>query len=363
MRQLVLAHDVIEHNFQRPRRRDGRRHLQHHRNQHHRQTPAIRLDQTPNQRKQTWPSLRPPRQTRHQSPRPASVLSTQQSMLVRGSCNQHCSATNASLAVPKVDCDRQIPVLASARWRADQGQDFATPSPSHPRGPRLRPRSPPSNQIQAQARAFSPSGRTSPLDPGLDAGSQKGGLHEDVSHQGHPKRGHCRPRRHRQNATGVVVALHRGNDAALGKSCGRHHHHGLGRRRNRQKNFDSNRARLRRMAVHALLRRQSENQSHRSARLFHVHQRSESLAHRRRCRADHRRRSRRRASHHRKSLGLLHRVRHSARVCPHMDGSRTVQLRARDGIAASRYLAATLSLCSCRSAPSAASAASSISSA
>src|SRR3981189_748624 len=25
---------------------------------------------------------------------------------------------------------------------------------------------------------------------------KKGGLHEDVSHQGHSKRGHCRPRRH-----------------------------------------------------------------------------------------------------------------------------------------------------------------------
>src|SRR5260370_798601 len=54
-------------------------------------------------------------------------------------------------------------------------------------------------------------GRTSPY----------GGLHEDVSHQGHPKCWDCRPRRHRQDATGVVVALHRGHDPALGKSCGR----------------------------------------------------------------------------------------------------------------------------------------------
>src|SRR5260370_2725561 len=77
-----------------------------------------------------------------------------------------------------------------------------------------------------------------------------GGLHEDLSHQGHSQRWHCRPRRHRQDATGVVVALHRGHDSALGKSCGRQRHYRLGRRRNRQKNLHSNRSRPRRMARH-----------------------------------------------------------------------------------------------------------------
>src|SRR5207245_4553901 len=70
--------------------------------------------------------------------------------------------------------------------------------------------------------------------------SPSGGLHEELSHQGHSKRRHCRPRRHREDATGVVVTLHLGNDAAVGKSCGRQHHHRLGRRRNRSKDFHSN---------------------------------------------------------------------------------------------------------------------------
>ena len=85
--------------------------------------------------------------------------------------------------------------------------------------------------------------------------------------------------------------------------------------------------------VHAVLRRQSKNQFHRSSRLFHVHHRSQSVVDRRRRRADHRRRARRRASHHRKSLGLLHGIRHSARVCSDLDGPRTLELRALDGIA------------------------------
>src|SRR5712664_2952065 len=77
-----------------------------------------------------------------------------------------------------------------------------------------------------------------------------GGFYEELSHQGHPQRWHCRPRRHRENATGVVVALHRGHDSALGKSCGRQHNHRLGRRRDRQKNLHPNRSRPRRMARH-----------------------------------------------------------------------------------------------------------------
>ena len=66
------------------------------------------------------------------------------------------------------------------------------------------------------------SGRTSPA---RQPRRRSGGLYENVSHQGHSQRWHCRPRRHRKDATGVVVALHGGHDAALGKSCGRHHHH------------------------------------------------------------------------------------------------------------------------------------------
>src|SRR5882762_6741121 len=81
------------------------------------------------------------------------------------------------------------------------------------------------------------SGRTSPY----------GGLHEELSHQGHSKRWHCRPRRHRQDPTGVVVALHRGYDPALGKNCGRQHHDRLGRRRNHAKDFHSNGPCVRRM--------------------------------------------------------------------------------------------------------------------
>ena len=80
--------------------------------------------------------------------------------------------------------------------------------------------------------------------------SPRGGLYEELSHQGHSQRGHCRPRRHRENATGVVVTLHCRHDAALGKSCGRQHGHRLGRRRNRQKNLHSNRSCPCRMARH-----------------------------------------------------------------------------------------------------------------
>src|SRR5713226_5110320 len=159
--------------------------------------------------------------------------------------------------------------------RADQGQ-FIRPSP------------PPLGDPGAAA-AFSfiilnlpgagprpnSSARTSPV----------GGLYEELCHQGHSQRWHCRPRRHRENATGVVVDLHRGDDHALGKSCGRQHLHGLGRRGDRQKNLHSNGSRPCRMARHPgqplRIFRQSQNQFHRSPRLFHFHHRSQSLAHRR----------------------------------------------------------------------------------
>src|SRR5215472_18855396 len=45
---------------------------------------------------------------------------------------------------------------------------------------------------------------------------KKESSHEILSHQGHPKRWHCRSRRHRKDATGVVVAVCRGHDAAVG---------------------------------------------------------------------------------------------------------------------------------------------------
>jgi hypothetical protein len=70
------------------------------------------------------------------------------------------------------DCDRRIPVLASARWGTYQGKDFAPPSPSLPAGTQVEATfSSRKLSSQAQARAFSPPGRTSPVDPGLDAGS------------------------------------------------------------------------------------------------------------------------------------------------------------------------------------------------
>ena len=53
---------------------------------------------------------------------------------------------------------------------------------------------------------------------------------------------------------------------------------------------------------------------------------TKAVARRRRRRAHHRGRARRRAGHHGKSLGLLRRIRYSARVCAHLDGSRALQL-------------------------------------
>src|SRR2546423_12515544 len=113
--------------------------------------------------------------------------------------------------------------------------------------------------------------------------SPSGGLHEELSYKGHTKRRHCRPRRHREDATGVVVTLHRGNDAAVGQSCGTQPHHALGRRRNRAKNFHSNGAGLCGMASYSDRTigffGQSQNQFHRSSRLLHLHYGNESLAH------------------------------------------------------------------------------------
>jgi hypothetical protein len=62
------------------------------------------------------------------------------------------------------------------------------------------------------------------------------------------QRGHCRPRRHGENPARVVVAVHRGDDAAAGESGGRLHGYRLGRRRNRAENIDQHRRRVCRMA-------------------------------------------------------------------------------------------------------------------
>src|SRR5258708_1058734 len=139
----------------------------------------------------------------------------------------HCQEENS----PSIALLRSLP-CASIRFvrRPDQGLF-------------VRPSAPPPRDLGAAA-AFSslsfnlpgpglrlnPSGRSSPMEV----------FYEELSHQGHPKRWHCRPRRHRQDATGVVVALHRGHDPALGKNCGRQHHHRLGRRRNLPENLHSN---------------------------------------------------------------------------------------------------------------------------
>ncbi len=173
------------------------------------------------------------------------------------------------------------------------------------------------------------SGRTSSDGSGIAGGHAKGGLYEELSHQGDSKRWHCRPRRHRKDATGVVVALHRGNDAEVGKSCGRKHDDGLGRRRNRQKYLDSNGARLRRMGHFRRASgrlRENQNQFHRSAGLLDLYHRSESFANRRGRGAHRRGRARRSAGDHGKSLGLLHGVRHSAGVRFDVDGPRTGEL-------------------------------------
>ena len=54
------------------------------------------------------------------------------------------------------------------------------------------------------------------------------------------KRWHCRPRRHGEDPTRVVVAVYSGHDAASRQSDRRLHRHRLGRRRNRAKNLHSN---------------------------------------------------------------------------------------------------------------------------
>src|SRR5258708_5978809 len=134
--------------------------------------------------------------------------------------------------LPASRCSIPFPVLASAS-SGDRTGDYSleTVGPPAPRGPRcsghvLLP------QFQLARFWSAPESFRTVL--------AFGGFYEELSHQGHPKRWHCRPRRHRQDATGVVVALHRGHHSALGKNCGRQHYHRLGRRRNRQKNLHSN---------------------------------------------------------------------------------------------------------------------------
>jgi len=50
----------------------------------------------------------------------------------------------------------------------------------------------------------------------------------------------CRPRRHREDATGVVVAFFTRHDSAMGKNCGRQPTTDWDERRNHTKNLHSN---------------------------------------------------------------------------------------------------------------------------
>src|SRR5260370_33975832 len=59
--------------------------------------------------------------------------------------------------------------------------------------------------------------------------SSDGGLHEELSHHGPAQSWDCPPRRHREDATGVVVAFHRGHDSAVGQNFGRKNNHRMGR--------------------------------------------------------------------------------------------------------------------------------------
>ena len=162
---------------------------------------------------------------------------------------------------------------------------------------------------------------------------------EKLSYQGHTKRGHCRPRRHREDATGVVVAVYRGNDAAVGESL----------EGSTTTDWDEEEI-ARKISIQTGLAyaewpctlcggEQSENQFYRPAWIFDVYYGSERIADRGGCGADHRGRPRGLAGDHRKSLGLLHRVRHAARIRADVDGSRIVELRTVDAIAAGCFWA------------------------
>src|SRR5882724_10202556 len=125
----------------------------------------------------------------------------------------------------QVRCSGSFPVLASAS-SGDRTRETLQNLRPRPTGTQVQwPRSPPSVPTcpaQARARIL----LDGPRHADRFAVARARRLYEELSHQGHSKRWHCRPRRHREDATGVVVALHRGDDAALGKNCGRKHDHG-----------------------------------------------------------------------------------------------------------------------------------------
>src|SRR5882724_10289727 len=143
--------------------------------------------------------------------------------------------SNAGKNCP-IRCRCAIVVLASASSGERTRESFVRPSPlfifEGPRpsavhrlrlpatGRQTRPRSPPSTPVRPRRRP-APNSCWTDLAARRAPVNSTGGLYENLRHQGHPKRWHCRPRRHRKDATGVVVAPHRGHDAALGKSCGR----------------------------------------------------------------------------------------------------------------------------------------------
>src|SRR5207253_1186055 len=174
----------------------------------------------------------------------------------------HSPLESRSLAAfSRSSLPRAYPVCYHPRERRAFQESFDSPSPPPLGDPRGRNRStfrerrralPPKSTIRSGASPrLKPGGGLSPiaLDRGIAIrGSQKESSHEMLSHQGHSKRWHCRSRRHRKDATGVVVAVCRGHDAAVGKSCGWQRHNRLGRRGGGAKDIDSGGPRLRRVA-------------------------------------------------------------------------------------------------------------------
>ena len=157
--------------------------------------------------------------------------------------------------------------------------------------------------------------------------------HEIVQHGMDTQRGHCRPRRHGENPARVVVAVHGGDDAALGKVTDG----------STVTDWDEEEI-ARKISINTGLAYaewqapgqsgKDKNQFPRYAGLFHFHQRNEVVADRGRRRADRGGRGERRAGGDGKGVGLRDGIRAAARVRAELDGPRTGELRARARIAA-----------------------------
>src|SRR6266404_7899733 len=105
----------------------------------------------------------------------------------------------------QVRCSGSFPVLASGSSGDRTREIFAGPSPPPHGDPgAVATFSSLSSNLPGAGPRPNSAGRTSPRD--RDAAARARRLYEELSHQGHSKRWHCRPRRHREDATGVVVA-------------------------------------------------------------------------------------------------------------------------------------------------------------